>query len=302
MPSRELVSVLVPAYNHEHYVRECLEALAAQSHRPLELIIGDDASADGTADVIRAFLRERGDEFDRVVFRAKTVNGGIAAMLNDLLREARGAYLFLNASDDRAAPHAIEVLAGVLDADPRVALAVGDSIVIDSSGQRVYWAPDRLSFVDESDARFRTWVEYLRAVHRPGVFEPRLFGRPGTLHRGHYIPNGKLFRRAAIEAVGGWRSDVLEDWDLNFRLSLRYRLRYVDELLYAYRWHDTNAIRDPERLLRLLRNTEAAIAAELRHPSVWLRTLPHRDVRSGLHHRLRLPAPAARPIDEGRGP
>jgi len=302
VPSRELVSVLVPAYNHERYVRECLDALAAQTHRPLELLVGDDASSDGTADAVREFLRERSGEFDRVVFRAKTANGGVAAMLNELLSAARGAYVFLNASDDRAAPRAIKVLAGVLDADSRVALAVGDSIVIDSSGRRVYWAPDRMSFVDESEARFRTWVEYLRAVHRPGVFGPRLFGKAGTLHRGHYIPNGKLFRRSAIEAVGGWRPDVLEDWDLNFRLALRYRLRYVDEVLYAYRWHDTNAIRDPERLLRLLRNTEAAIAAELRHPSSWLRTLPHRDVRSGLHHRLGLPAPAGRPIDDGRAP
>ena len=70
MASPELVSALVPAYNHAGYVRECLEALAAQTHRPLELIIGDDVSSDGTADVIRSFLREHGDAFDRVVFRA----------------------------------------------------------------------------------------------------------------------------------------------------------------------------------------------------------------------------------------
>src|SRR5690349_6405343 len=183
VPSRELVSVLVPAYNHERYVRECLDALAAQTHRPLELLIGDDASSDGTADVIREFLAERGGEFDRVVFEARAENAGLSAMLNALLAHARGDLVFLNASDDRAGPRAIEVLAEVLRTDPRAALAVGDSILIDESGRRMFWGPHRETVTDESAATYRTWVEYLRDVNRPGVFDRSLFGRPGTLHR-----------------------------------------------------------------------------------------------------------------------
>lgn len=286
MPSRELVSVLVPAYNHAAYVRECLDALAAQTHRPLELLIGDDASTDGTAEVIRTFIRERGDAFHRVVFEERSTNGGTAAMLNALIAQARGRYVFLNASDDRASPRAIEVLAGVLDADRRVALAVADSEIIDRSSRRVYWGPDRTTFVDEAAATHRTWVDYLRAVNRPGTFDRARFGKPGTLHRAHYIPNGKLFRRSAVIAVGGWRPGTLEDWDLNFRLALHHRMRYVDEVLFAYRWHDTNTMHDPSRWVPLMTRTEELIAEELRHPISWLRTLPHRDVRTGLRNRL----------------
>jgi hypothetical protein len=213
-------------------------------------------------------------------------------MLNRLLAHARGRYLFLNASDDRAAPHAIATLAAVLDADPRVALGVGDSIFIDDSGRRAYWGPHGEAR-DEATATYRTWVEFLRATNRPGVFEPALFGRPGTLHRVNYIPNGKLFRRSAVLDIGGWRSGVLEDWDLNFRLACRNRLRYIDEPLFAYRRHESNTSKQTERMTALHAATEASIARQLRHPAVWLRTMAHRDFRSGLRVQLRRFAPTA---------
>lgn len=280
--ARELVSILVPAHNHESYVRECLEALAAQTYRPLELLIADDASVDDTAAEIERFLDERGSAFDRTVFVRNERNIGTAGTLDGLLAQARGRYVFLNASDDRAAPHAIARLVEALASDPRAALAVGDSIIIDGSGRRVFWGAHREIVRDERDAVYLTWVDYLRAVNRPGVFEHRLFGRLGTLHRVNYVPNGKLYRTTAVRTVGGWRAGTLEDWDLNFRLARRYRLRYVDDLLFAYRWHESNTIRDPERAPALQQGTERAIARQMRNPAVWLRVLATRDARTRL--------------------
>lgn len=280
--ARELVSVLVPAYNHEAYVRECLEALAAQTYRPLELLVADDASVDDTAAEIERFLDERGSAFDRTVFLRNERNIGTAETLNGLLAQARGRYVFLNASDDRAAPHAIARLVEALASDPRAALAVGDSIIIDASGARLYWGPRQAIVHEESAPAYRTWVDYLRSASRPGLFEPRLFGRLGTLHRSNYIPNGKLFRRSALQAVGGWHPGTLEDWDLNFRLARRYRLHYVDEVLFAYRWHDSNTIRDPGRIPPLQERTQRAIARQMRNPAVWLRVLATRDARTRL--------------------
>ena len=160
MPSSELVSVVVPAFNHAAYVGECLRVLEAQTYRPLELLIADDASTDGTAEAIEAFLAGHADTFERVVFQRHTVNIGAAATLNGLLAQARGRYVFLNASDDRAEPDAVTTLVGVLQADPRAAMAVGDSTIIDDTGQRVYWGPHR-ERVPEESATIRMWVQYL---------------------------------------------------------------------------------------------------------------------------------------------
>lgn len=281
MASPELVSVLVPAYNHARYVRECLGALLAQTHRPLELLIADDGSTDATVDEVRSFLDEYGDAFYRTVFRPHEANRGSAATLNELLAQARGRYLFVNASDDRALPHAIASLAAILDDDPHAALAVGDNMIIDGDGQRIYWGPRRQTVMDPSTATYRTWADYLRDAN-PGAFDPRTFGKAGTLCLANYIPNGKLFRRDAVMDAGGWRPGTFEDWDLNFRLACRHRLRFVDEVLFAYRWHDSNTIRNKQRIAGLQEATRSAIARELRRPAVYLRVMADPDNRAGL--------------------
>ncbi len=284
MPSRELVSVLVPAYDHGAYVGECIAALAAQTHERLELLIADDASTDDTVQRVEEAIAVHAGRFERVRFERHETNRGTAATLNSLLGHATGRYLFLNASDDRAAPHAISRLVSVLEQNPRAALAVGDSILIDEAGRRVYWAAGRATVDDPDAALYLTWVEHLRAMHRPGVFEPRLFGRAGTLHRVNYIPNGKLMRRDAVLAAGGWTPGTLEDWDLNFRLALRHRMVYVDDVLFAYRWHAGNTVRDHERMARLQAGTVSAIRRRLRDPRVWVRSLDGRDAGSRLRH------------------
>ena len=58
MPGDSLVSVLVPAYNHEQYVTDALASIVAQTHPDLELIIANDGSTDATSEVIEAFLRQ----------------------------------------------------------------------------------------------------------------------------------------------------------------------------------------------------------------------------------------------------
>ena len=127
MPGSSLVSVLVPAYNHERYVSDCLASIVAQTHPDLELIIANDGSTDDTHQAIDAFLHQHASRFARVVYLNRP-NRGIAATLNELLSQARGRFLFLIASDDRAKPQAVSTLYSVLARRPRVALAVGDGV------------------------------------------------------------------------------------------------------------------------------------------------------------------------------
>lgn len=282
MPSSDLVSILVPAYNHAPYVAQCLDALARQTHPRCELLIVDDGSSDGTAEEVERALGRHPDRFERVVWHPHTENAGAATRLNEMLERARGRFVFLNASDDRAEPHAISRLVAALDEDSRVALAVGDSMIIDARGDRVYWASDRQIVREEKDARYLTWVEYLRDTSGAQNFAPRRFGRVGTLWVSNYIPNGKLMRRDAIVKAGGWRSGGFEDWDLNFRLALRYRFAFVDEVIYAYRWHDTNTVKDLARTQVLGTRTREALRAELRDPRVWLRVAVRQDPRRKL--------------------
>lgn len=289
MPGSSLVSVLVPAYNHERYVNDCLASIVAQTHPDLELIIANDGSTDDTHQAIDAFLHQHASRFARVVYLNRP-NRGIAATLNELLSQARGRFLFLIASDDRAKPQAVSTLYSVLARHPRVALAVGDNEIIDATGKVVFWDAQRRNVVDPSLASFLTWGEYLRSTRPAKDFSRRGFGHVEALARGNYIPNGKMFRRTSVERVGGWRPGTLEDWDLNFRLARRYRLAYVDEVLFSYRWHDTNTIKNASLIQGLHEHTQELIAAQRREPLLRLRIRLHRQPLRWAAARLRRPA------------
>ncbi len=293
MPGDSLVSVLVPAYNHERYVTECLASVAAQTHPDLELLIANDGSTDGTHDAIEAFLATNSGRFARVVYLNRP-NRGLATTLNELLGHASGRFLFLIASDDRAKPQAVETLYAVLDRRPRHALAVGDNEIIDASGRRVYWDAERRNVDDPGLASYRTWGEFLKATRPARDFRPRRYGHVEALERDNYIPNGKMYRRAAVLEVGGWRPGTLEDWDLSFRLARRYRFTYVDEVLFSYRWHETNTIKNSPRIDQFDANTRNLIDAQCHNPLLWLRIRLHREPVRWLWRRLGAQARALR--------
>lgn len=270
MTSGDLVSVTVPAYNHERYVAACLQSIASQTHRRLELLVIDDGSSDGTNAAVTGALRTMRPRFERVVHVSRP-NRGAVATLNELNDLVRGEFVYLLASDDLAKPEAIEILLGFLATHPRYGLAVGDNEIIDEHGTRVFWDRHRANVPDGPDVAFRTFGEFLRH-ERPDVdFGSRDFGDPHTLAWGNYVPNGKLYRRSALRAAGVYREGTLEDWDMNFRLSLVSRLGYLDRVLASYRWHGTNTIKDSARIEAMVAETERLLDPVRRAPAFRVR-------------------------------
>jgi glycosyltransferase involved in cell wall biosynthesis len=86
------ISVVVPAYNEERYIAEALDAILAQTLAPLEVIVVDDGSTDGTAGVV-------GGYGDRVRLIGQE-NRGCPGAFDTGFREAKGDYVALCAADD----------------------------------------------------------------------------------------------------------------------------------------------------------------------------------------------------------
>ena len=114
---RPLVSVMIGAYNAEPYVAEAIESVFAQTYRPLELIVVDDGSTDGTAAVVQSYG-------DRVTY-AFQENGGNGSARNHAVRLAAGElFAFLDA-DDRFVPDKLERQWDALQADPDLSIVFG---------------------------------------------------------------------------------------------------------------------------------------------------------------------------------
>ncbi|MFL5960987.1 MAG: glycosyltransferase family 2 protein [Gaiellaceae bacterium] len=113
---RPLVSVLIGVYDSARYLGEAIESVLAQDYEPLELIVVDDGSTDGSGDVARGYPGVR-------VVRQE--NAGNGAARNRAVEEACGElYAFLDA-DDRFTPGKLRLQHAALDADPRLDMVFG---------------------------------------------------------------------------------------------------------------------------------------------------------------------------------
>ncbi|MGI1659820.1 MAG: glycosyltransferase family A protein [Desulfitobacterium sp.] len=260
---KRLVSVIIPAYNHEKFIASCIESVAAQTYANIELIIINDGSSDTTDEKIVALIEQYRKRFKKVTYINRE-HKGTAATLNELIYLSKGKFIFQIASDDMAKPHAIETLYTFMVRNRRYALAVGDNEIIDSDNKRVYWDQDRNNIEDISKAVYKTFVDFLQS-HRPDFdFNSESFGQLPTLLIGNYIPNGKMFRKSALLKVGGYKEETLEDYYINIKLAKKYKLKYIDTPLFSYRWHENNSIKNYDYISRISTNMNEFLDAERR--------------------------------------
>ncbi len=97
------ISVIIPVYNAEKYLSQCLDSVCGQTLRDIEIICVDDGSDDGSAEILRAYA----EKDDRITVVTQT-NAGAGAARNRGIREARGEYLAFIDSDDFWRPELLE--------------------------------------------------------------------------------------------------------------------------------------------------------------------------------------------------
>jgi glycosyltransferase involved in cell wall biosynthesis len=127
------VSVCLPVYNGERFVREAIRSILEQTFEDLELIISDNASTDGTGAICRDVAsRER-----RVRYVRSEVNRGLAWNHNSAFRLARGRYVMWTGHDDVMDEEYIGACVEVLDRDPGLVLCFANENHIDGAGNLI---------------------------------------------------------------------------------------------------------------------------------------------------------------------
>ena len=166
-----LVSCVIPVYNGARFVAESIESVLAQAYRPLEVIVVDDGSTDGTEDVLAAF----GDRI-RVFFQP---NAGAAAARNRGVAEARGGWLTFQDADDLWAPDKLERQMECFRRNPELDLCFGYL--------QNFWEPE----LREIEERAReTWLAQPHPAHGP----PLMLMRASLLARRIYVNAGSVAR------------------------------------------------------------------------------------------------------------
>ena len=252
--SSSLVSVIIPSYNHENYVQKTINSIIEQTYKNIELIVIDDGSKDSTWQKIQEMKDKCEERFINVYFETKQ-NEGTCKTLNKLLSLAKGEYIYLIASDDMAKPRAIELGVKFLDKNPDYALAVGNNEIIDSNDVVCYFDKKQNLVYDKKKALFHTYAAFLQNK-KTFRFISSDFGTYKTLYSNNYIPNGYLIRKSIFDKIGYFTPEApLEDWWLMLQISKYAKMKYIDEVLFLYRWHQTNTMKNSDKMRNVTEKT-----------------------------------------------
>ena len=231
-----LVTVVIPAYNHEKYVVESIRSIINQTYRNIELIIINDGSKDRTHEKILTVIEECKRRFVRFEYINRE-NVGLSATLNQALSMTRGSYFSAFASDDIALPEKIALLVNALEAaGPTYAATFGNALFIDNQGRRIGFDNNYcIHEADHSDTCDTFMDHYTKG--RAIDYKGGQFGTYQTLVAGNYLPAmSNLTRTASIAEVSGWTpGNLLEDWEMWLKLAKTYKMLYIDEVVSLYR-------------------------------------------------------------------
>jgi glycosyltransferase involved in cell wall biosynthesis len=232
----ESVTVLMPVYNGAAYLEAAIESIRRQTHSDFEFLIVDDGSTDGSSEILQGFAAQ-----DPRICIIYGMHEGIAAARNRGLALARGTVIVCMDHDDVAMPERIERQLAYLAEHPEVA-AVGSALrLINKDGDPI--APP---------TKYPLLSEEIREGLLSGYC---MLGQPTV-----------AMRREAAIAVGGYRRafDPADDYDLWLRLSERYALANMPDVLVDYRWHGNNTTARRRRKQALCAHIAKLAAAERR--------------------------------------
>jgi glycosyltransferase involved in cell wall biosynthesis len=207
MEEDPLVSVIIPCFNGEAFLKATIESALAQSYPRVEIIVVDDGSTDHSGEIAQSFP----------VRYIHQPNRGLTPSRNLGIQESRGSYLVFLDADDRLMPEAIEAGLRLLVRRPECALTVGDHLFVSEDG----------SYLANSGKTF------LPARHYEALLKSNCFEMISSI----------LFRRSIFDQVGGFDPElrVAEDYDLYLRIARDHAICFHPAVVAEYRMHQGNA-------------------------------------------------------------
>jgi glycosyltransferase involved in cell wall biosynthesis len=202
--SGPLVSIVTPSYNQAEFLTETIESVLAQDYEPIEFIVVDGGSSDGSVEIIRRYA-------DRLAWWRSEPDGGQVDALNTGLGRARGEILGWLCSDDTLLPGAVTCLVAELESHPAALIAYGHAVWTDEDSQPI--------------GHPRSRPADLRAMARGG---------------GQYVAQpASLWRRRAWERAGPLdeRFEFVFDTLFFLKVAAEGEARLVDRELATHRLH-----------------------------------------------------------------
>lgn len=239
-----MISIVLPTYNGEKYIHESIQSIINQTYIDWELIVIDDCSADSTNSIVAEYSKK---DCRIKLFRNKN-NLKLPASLNEGFARATGDYLTWTSDDNLYKTNALEKLLEVLQNDENCGLVFSRMENIDENGK--------------SKGLSKIPYDVKELCYR------------------NIVGASFLYTHKVYEDIGDYDTDrfLMEDYDYWLRISQKYTIKYIPEVLYEYRQHGNSLTESRNR--QVLEGKVKLLEREL------LSTNPEKDIRRMIYKEL----------------
>lgn len=213
------VSVIIPVYNAEKYIKRTIDSVLNQTYNDFEIIVIDDGSTDNSKKIL--------DEYKDKVRYFYQNNSGVSSARNNAIKLSSGKYIALLDQDDLWYPQKLEIQINYLKEHPDTALLYSDC-----------------NYIDENDnINFRLFEK--NKSYQGNVFKELIID--------NFIPIPTvLIKKEVLEKVGLFLENYTfaEEHELYIRIAKDHKIGYIDEPLAGYRVHDSNLSKQIDRSIK----------------------------------------------------
>lgn len=218
--STPTISIIIPTFNREKFIGDAIRSILVQTFQDFEIIIIDDGSTDGTADVIKSFITDK----LKYIYQQ---NHGRSNARNHALSLATGHYITFLDSDDLYLPNKLELQVSYMDAHPDVGMIYTSAHCMDEDGNPI--------------------SHYYDALVSGWIYQEIAFFRPITIT----LPT-VMARREVFDKVGGFdeKMERFEDTDMWRRIAKIFLVDAIPIPTCNLRTHEGNALagQNPQKI------------------------------------------------------
>jgi glycosyltransferase involved in cell wall biosynthesis len=237
--SKPLVSIGMPVYNGERFIRQALDSLLSQDYENFELIISDNASTDNTAEICKRYISDR-----RVQYVRNKENIGALKNFKKLVDMAHGKYFMWAAADDYWAKDFISTMVEELERHPQAGVVMSGIQLVNVNGETI----NSIRFLGDKNPNKMNHYQMLIGLTASGKKKEKY---------NLYIYG--LFRTQLLkESIPFLPNTLYADRLFMCHMALATQFRYVDRILYFRTiWNDSIYDRYPEEyVIQLLKNAK----------------------------------------------
>lgn len=231
-----LVSICIPTYNGAAYLAEALQSAIGQTYPHLEIVVSDDASTDGTLEIVESFKQKT--QLPIRVFQHTP--SGIGANWNHCMQKAQGEYIKFLFQDDVLMPDCVEKMVLAFDQYPKIGLVASKRKIFLSDKEKNKEVEIWLKYCENLQLKFEKKNEEITFLDK------RFFGTIHFLNKPANVigePTAVMFKKELISKIGYFDESFVQilDYEYWYRILRKYSIAILNKPLISFRLHDKQA-------------------------------------------------------------